>query len=158
MLRRTYDNQDCSVARTLEVVGERWTLLIVRDALMGICRFDEFRRRLGIAASVLSVRLDMLLAAGIIERLPYHSRPVRYEYHLTAKGHELAVIVFSLMRWGDRHLAGESGPPVTTHHSGCGGEVASRLVCEDCAAELTTDEIDISYVQPARHWVPAPHT
>jgi DNA-binding HxlR family transcriptional regulator len=150
MLRRTYDNQNCSVARTLEVVGERWTLLIVRDALMGIRRFDDFRRRLGVAASVLSLRLNRLVAAGVLDRVPYHSRPVRYEYGLTREGQELAQVVFALMQWGDRHLAGDGGPPVALHHSGCGGSAVPRLTCVNCEAELTVDEVDISYARRAR--------
>ncbi len=85
MLKRTYDGQDCSIARALEVVGERWTLLIVRDALLGLRRFDEFQRNLGIARKVLADRLRWLVDEGILERVPYQERPKRYEYHLTER-------------------------------------------------------------------------
>src|SRR6266540_4677400 len=85
MLNRTYDGQDCSIARALEIVGERWTLLIVRDALLGLRRFDEFQRNLGVARKVLADRLRWLVDEGILERVPYQERPKRYEYHLTAK-------------------------------------------------------------------------
>jgi DNA-binding HxlR family transcriptional regulator len=141
VLRRTYDNQVCSVARTLELVGERWTLLIVRDALMGVSRFGEFRRRLGVTASVLAGRLDRLAAAGVVERVPYQSRPTRYEYHLTSKGQELMSVVLSLMQWGDRHLTDEHGPPRTVRHRDCGGVVETRLRCRGCAAEPAPGEI-----------------
>jgi DNA-binding HxlR family transcriptional regulator len=141
VLRRSYDNQICSVAWALELVGERWTLLIVRDALLGISRFSDFRHRLGITASVLAARLDRLVSAGIIEQVPYQQHPVRYDYHLTPCGRELAMVVLSLMRWGDQHLAGEAGPPRTAHHESCGGEVEPRLVCQDCAAEVDPDEV-----------------
>jgi DNA-binding HxlR family transcriptional regulator len=142
MLKRTYDNQVCSVAWTLEVVGERWTLLIVRDALMmGVSRFGAFRQRLGIAASVLTARLDRLIAAGVLDRTPYHTRPVRYEYRLTPKGRELGLVVLALMHWGDQHLAGEAGPPRTARHDGCGGRVQSQLVCMTCAAAVSPDEV-----------------
>src|SRR5204862_441399 len=86
MLKRTYDGQDCSIAHALEVVGERWTLLIIRDALLGLRRFDEFQRNLGIARKVLADRLRWLVDEGILERAPYQERPERYEYHLTRKG------------------------------------------------------------------------
>ena len=86
MLRRTYEGQDCSIARALEVVGERWTLLIIRDALLGLRRFDEFQRNLGIARKVLADRLRWLVDEGILERVPYQERPERYEYRLTRKG------------------------------------------------------------------------
>lgn len=145
VLRRTYDNQSCSVARSLEVVGERWTLLVVRDALTGVSRFSEFRRRLGVAASVLSVRLDRLVEMGVLERVPYQRHPTRYEYRLTCRGEELAPVVFCLMRWGDRHLAGDAVPPLTSSHTGCGGQVEARLVCGECAVQVAHDEITMRY-------------
>src|SRR6266516_3725087 len=91
MLKRTYEGQNCSIARALEVVGERWTLLIIRDALLGLRRFDEFQRNLGIARKVLAERLRWLVDEGILERVPYQERPQRYEYHLTRKGRDLHV-------------------------------------------------------------------
>jgi DNA-binding HxlR family transcriptional regulator len=131
MLGRTYEDQVCSVARTLEIVGERWTLLIVRDALLGMRRFDEFHKSLGIARNVLSDRLGKLVERGILERVEYSERPARSEYHLTGAGRELGPIVVSLMHWGDRHAAGPDGPPRLTVHKGCGGPVAVRAVCAE---------------------------
>src|SRR5438128_9499987 len=105
MLNRTYEGQNCSVARALEVVGERWTLLIIRDALLGLRRFDEFQRNLGIARKVLADRLRRLVDEGILERVPYQQRPERYEYHLTRKGRDLHVALVGLRRWGDAYCS-----------------------------------------------------
>src|SRR3989442_14346362 len=105
MLNRTYDGQNCSIARALEIVGERWTLLIVRDALLGLRRFDEFQRSLGIARKVLADRLRWLVEEGILERVPYQQRPKRYEYHLTRKGRDLHVALVGLRQWGDEYCS-----------------------------------------------------
>src|SRR3982750_1007871 len=110
MLNRTYENQVCSIARALEIVGERWTILIVRDAFLGVRRFDDFQRSLGIARNVLADRPDRLVGAGIFERRRYQDRPPRYEYRLTERGHDLHPVIFSLMKWGDKHAA-PNGPP-----------------------------------------------
>jgi DNA-binding HxlR family transcriptional regulator len=133
MLKRTYDDQVCSLARALEVVGERWTLLIIRDALTGEARrFDEFLDRLDVARNVLTDRLRHLVDQGVMERVRYQERPERFEYKLTEKGAELATAVISLMNWGDRHLAGPEGPPRLIEHPRCGGKVSTQLVCETC--------------------------
>jgi DNA-binding HxlR family transcriptional regulator len=105
MLKRTYEGQDCSIARALEVVGERWTLLIVRDALLGPRRFDELQRDLGVARKVLADRLRRLVDEGILERVPYQERPKRYEYHLTRKGRDLHVALVGLRQWGDDYCS-----------------------------------------------------
>ena len=109
MLKRTYEGQNCSIARALEVVGERWTLLIIRDALLGLRRFDEFQRNLGIARKVLAERLRWLVDEGILERVRYQERPERYEYRLTRKGRELHVALVGLRQWGD-HYCSEKPP------------------------------------------------
>ena len=105
MLRRDYEGQNCSIARTLEVVGERWTLLIVRDVFLGLRRFDRLQESLGIARNVLADRLNRLVEQGILERVPYSKRPPRFEYRLTAKGRELNVALTALRQWGDKHLS-----------------------------------------------------
>jgi DNA-binding HxlR family transcriptional regulator len=143
MLGRTYDNQVCSIARTLEVLGERWTLLIVRDAILGLRRFDDFQRSLGVARNVLTDRLGRLVDAGILDRVPYQDRPARYEYRLTPMGRELGVPVISLMHWGDRHLADPAGPPRLTRHHDCGGSVALALVCDTCGGPIPPAEVDV---------------
>jgi DNA-binding HxlR family transcriptional regulator len=105
VLKRDYDGQNCSIARALEVVGERWTLLIVRDAFLGLRRFDEFQESLGIARNVLTDRLNRLVAEGILERVRYSERPERFEYRLTTKGRELNIALAGLRQWGDKHLS-----------------------------------------------------
>jgi len=105
MLKRDYEGQNCSIARALEVVGERWTLLIVRDVFLGKRRFDELQESLGIARNVLTDRLNRLVAEGILTRVPYSERPVRYEYRLTPKGLELNVALTALRQWGDKYLS-----------------------------------------------------
>jgi DNA-binding HxlR family transcriptional regulator len=109
MLKRDYEGQNCSIARALEVVGERWTLLIVRDVFLGKRRFDELQENLGIARNVLADRLGRLVEEGILERVPYSERPVRHEYRLTTKGLELNVALTALRQWGDRYLS--DAPP-----------------------------------------------
>lgn len=143
MLGRRYEDQICSIARTLEIVGERWTLLIVRDALLGLHRFDEFQRSLGIARNVLTDRLASLVAEGILTRTPYQLNPPRYDYRLTDKGRELFTLLLPLMHWGDRHLAGPDGPPRVARHAGCGGAVREHLACESCAQTLGIDEVSV---------------
>ncbi|NUT93161.1 MAG: helix-turn-helix transcriptional regulator [Saccharothrix sp.] len=141
MLRRTYDGQACSIARTLEVVGERWTLLIVRDAVRGVTRFDGFLASLPIARNVLSDRLAGLVRHGVLERVRYQERPPRHEYRLTAKGRELVPVLLSLMEWGDRHLADDAGPPVVPEHEGCGGVVDVHLTCRECSTVIAPTEV-----------------
>jgi len=141
MLNRTYENQVCSIARALEVVGERWTILIVRDAFLGVRRFDDFQRSLGIARNVLADRLDRLVEAGIFERRPYQDRPPRYEYRLTERGLDLHPAIFSLMKWGDKHAA-PNGPPRLTLHRGCGGEIDDHLTCSKCGARVTARQVE----------------
>ena len=116
MLPNDYAGQNCSIARALEVVGERWTLLIIRDALLGLCRFDQFQESLGIARNVLSDRLNRLVEEGILDRVRYCERPERYEYRLTTKGRDLAVALAGLRQWGDRYLS-EKPPWITRRRS-----------------------------------------
>ena len=136
MLYNTYDGQSCSVARALEVIGERWTILILRDAFLGIRRFDDFQRSLGIARNVLNARLQRLIEAGVLERRLYQERPDRHEYFLTEKGLDLWPVLVALIGWGDRHCAGPEGPPAVIVHEDCGGRVNDRRICERCDAEL----------------------
>lgn len=109
MLNRDYEGQDfCGVAKSLEIIGERWTLLIVRDAFFGLRRFEEFQASLGIARNVLTDRLNRLVDEGVFERVRYSERPERFEYRLTAKGRELHVALAALREWGDRHVRGQA--------------------------------------------------
>ncbi|MFH8385316.1 winged helix-turn-helix transcriptional regulator [Kitasatospora sp. NPDC018058] len=143
MLRHTYEGQDCNLARTLEVVGERWTLLIVRSALLGIQRFDGFLGNLDIARNVLTNRLARLVEHGLMERVPYQDKPVRYEYRLTTTGRDLTRAVIALMQWGDRNLPQELGPPRRADHIGCDGSIHVELHCSHCGRRVHDEEVDV---------------
>jgi DNA-binding HxlR family transcriptional regulator len=126
----------CSVARTVEVVGERWTMLILREAFLGVKRFDHIQRDLGIARNILSDRLGKLVDHGILEKRRYSDRPARFEYRLTAKGRDLYPIVVTLMQWGDKHAAGPAGTPVELVHEDCGHTTRPQLVCDGCGGPV----------------------
>ncbi|GHH86142.1 hypothetical protein GCM10018793_56930 [Streptomyces sulfonofaciens] len=136
MLRRDYDTQVCSIARALEVVGERWSLLLVRDVVFGVHRFEDFVERLGITRSVLTARLERLVGEGVLERRPYQEHPVRHEYLLTEKGRQLWPVLIHLARWGDTHYPSPEGPPRAFLHTGCGGAPDGHLLCTRCGAPL----------------------
>ena len=136
MLRRDYPDQDCSAAYTLEFIGERWTLLVIRDIFAGLRRFDQIQEDLGIARNVLSSRLQRLIDEGILERRAYSHNPPRAEYFLTEKGVDLWPILVTMMRWGDRHGDWPEGPPLRVVHKGCGGEMDDHFICERCGERL----------------------
>jgi DNA-binding HxlR family transcriptional regulator len=121
----------CSVARTLDVVGERWALLVVREAFLGSHRFDEIQRNTGAPRDILAARLKKLVDHGIMERRLYQDRPPRYEYHLTAAGEDLYPVITALRQWGDRHVEIPGSPPPTFEHA-CGGADPGVFVCPDC--------------------------
>jgi len=131
----------CSIARAMEVLGERWTFLILRECFYGVRRFSDMHRNLGIARNILSTRLHSLVAAGVLERVPYQQEPPRFEYRLTEAGRDLYPSIVTLMRWGDRHLTGELGPPVVLRHNVCGHEADPLLVCAHCREELHPHEV-----------------
>jgi DNA-binding HxlR family transcriptional regulator len=132
MLPRTYENENCSAARALELVGERWSLLLIRDALFrGVTRFADFKRSLGLASNVLASRLDSFVAAGLMDVRTYSGHPDHYEYVLTEKGRDMQPVVIALTAWGDRWAA-PRGAPVVYRHAGCGGRIEHRLTCTTC--------------------------
>lgn len=142
MLGSRYEGQVCSAARSLELVGERWSLLIVRDALFaGAARFSEFLRRLGLARNILSARLEGFVETGIMERVVREGSAYE-EYHLTEKGRDLAGVIVALTKWGDRWAA-PNGPPILYRHLDCRGEVLQQLVCAQCSAVIDHDELGI---------------
>jgi DNA-binding HxlR family transcriptional regulator len=136
MLPNDYSGQVCSIAAALEVVGERWSLLIVRDVMLGLRRFDEIQANLGVARNVLQTRLTRLVEQGVLERRLYQERPPRHEYRLTEKGLDLWPTVVALMQWGDAHAAPAAGAPTVIEHRGCGGAVDEHRICERCGARL----------------------
>ncbi|MEU4409803.1 helix-turn-helix domain-containing protein [Streptosporangium sp. NPDC023963] len=127
---------DCSVARTLSVIGDRWTMLVLRDAFLGVRRFDDFRNDLGLSRHLLADRLGTLVEHGILERRPYSERPLRHEYRLTAKGLDLYPVIISIAGWGDRWMAGEDGPPLPLRHRSCGEIIAPALTCPCCGERI----------------------
>jgi DNA-binding HxlR family transcriptional regulator len=138
--RKSFEDLNCSVAQCLEVVGEWWTLLIVRDAFFGVSRFDEFEERLGIARNVLTQRLERLVETGIFERVPYQEHPVRYDYRLTARGRDLAPVLTAMRQWGDRWAAPD-GPPVELVHDTCGHTARVVPTCSHCGERLRRDAV-----------------
>lgn len=140
VLGKTYDGQVCSIARALDVIGERWSLLIVRDALFaGVTRFSDFQHNLGIATNVLTSRLEGFVAAGLMERRRYTEHPALYEYLLTAKGRDLAPALIALTAWGDRWAGPDGGPPIEYRHTECGAAVSQQIVCEVCGPSVEQD-------------------
>ena len=135
--------QPCSIARSMAVLGERWTLVILRSAFMGARRFEDYQSSTGIARNILTDRLTKLVDAGILERRPYAEHPGRtlYEYRLTQKGHDLYPVLLSLMKWGDKY-GGMDDPPITLTHKTCGAEQTPVLVCGECGEELIAREVE----------------
>jgi len=138
-LQDTYRDQDCSVAAALEIVGARWTLLVVRSVMLGSHRFEELRATLGIATNVLQTRLTRLVEEGILERRRYQEHPPRHEYRLTEKGMALWPVIASLMDWGDTYLKG--APPLTFRHRDCGGVVDGHRICASCGERLEIADV-----------------
>jgi len=143
MKRTSLDHHPCSIARTLDVVGEWWTPLILRDVAYGVRRFGEIQEDLGISANVLADRLEVLVREGILEMRSYQERPPRHEYRLTEKGAELVPALLALMQWGDRwKWPGERGP-VRVVHTACGSEVHVAAYCPECERELSAAELRV---------------
>lgn len=140
VLGNAYPDQICSIASALEVVGERWSLLIVRDVMLGLRRFDQLQADLGIARNVLQTRLQRLIDHGVLEKRRYQERPERYEYMLTDKGLDLWPAIVALMQWGDRYGAPD-GAPTVLEHRGCGGLVDAHRCCTVCGARLTARDV-----------------
>jgi DNA-binding HxlR family transcriptional regulator len=138
---RWFSLEDCSVGKTLEVVGERWTLLLLREAFYGVRRFDEFQRNLGVARNILTDRLQRLVGHGIFERRQYSERPPRFEYRLTQRGIDLYPALISLMAWGDRYLAEGAGGPVVLEHKGCGQPSVPYMACSACGEAITARDM-----------------
>jgi DNA-binding HxlR family transcriptional regulator len=142
MQRTDFGEMACSIARTLEVIGEPWSPLILRDVWVGISRFEQLQADLGISRKVLTERLGHLVERGVIERRPYDNRP-RYEYALTAKGLELVDVLMVMVRWGDKWTAGQAGPPVLYRHHACGQVGPVDLRCERCGQPMHAADVDV---------------
>jgi DNA-binding HxlR family transcriptional regulator len=127
--------RQCSIARTLDIVGEKWALLAVREVFLGNRRFDEMVKRTGAPRDTLAARLRTLVGAGVLERRQYSEHPARFEYRLTDAGRDLYPVITTLMRWGDQYLAGDDGPPLVLQHH-CGHQLVATVVCEACGEPL----------------------
>jgi DNA-binding HxlR family transcriptional regulator len=142
MQRTNFGEMVCSIARTLDVFGEPWTPLILRDVWAGFTRFDQIQADLGISRKVLTERLHHLLEQGVLDRRPYDRRP-RYEYVLTEKGLGLVDVLMVMAAWGDRWEAGEAGPPVLYRHHACGEITAVDLRCHHCDSPMHAADVDL---------------
>ena len=131
---RNIGAMNCSVARTLELIGDRWTLLIVHEAFLGVHRFEQFNERLGVARNILTVRLQALVRHGVLDRVLYQERPARYEYRLTDRGRDLHGVICLLREWGDKWLPGKDGPSIVIEHTACGRDFVPVVTCSHCQA------------------------
>ncbi len=132
---------DCTIARTLSVIGDRWTLLVLRDAFLGTRRFEAFQSSLGITRHRLADRLRKLVEHGVLRRERYQEAPARFEYRLTEKGRDLYGVIVMIAGWGDKHMAGKKGPPVERVHRRCGHVTALRLACDHCGDVVTARDM-----------------
>ena len=140
-----YSRQSCSIAATLEVIGDPWTLLVIRDAFQGVSRFEQWQDRLGVARNVLASRLKTLVAHGVLEVRPYSERPPRNEYVLTTKGKDLSDVLLTLHGWGSKHLYGEADSGVTFTHKTCGSELSPRLACSCCGEIVKRSDVAVDF-------------
>lgn len=134
-------DQPCSMSRSLAVIGDRWTLLILRDAFMKVRRFEDFQKDLGIARRVLTERLAKLVEAGVLKKVPYQDGPERFEYRLTEMGLDLYPVILSMVHWGDKYFAGKAGPPIVHRHKTCGHEFHSVLTCSECGEAVGAHDV-----------------
>lgn len=135
--------EKCSVARTVSVIGDRWTLMVLRDCFLGVRRFDAFQERLGITRHILADRLKKLVGAGVLARVLYEERPARYEYRLTPRGLDLYPVLMGLVHWGDEYLAGEAGRPLLHRHLTCGCDFDPVLTCSVCGEAVTARQVQV---------------
>ena len=140
MERKSFAGMHCSVAQCLEVVGEWWSMLIIRDAFLGVTRFDDFQERLGIARNILNQRLTRLVEEGVLDKVAYSDHPPRYDYRLTAKGRDLWPVLTSMRQWGDKYAAPD-GPPLKVTHKKCGKTSQAIMTCSACGETLTARDV-----------------
>ena len=136
-------DQSCSVARSVAVIGDRWTLMLLRDCFLGVRRFEEFERRLGISRSVIADRLKHLVDEGVLRREAYRDNPPRHEYRLTDKGLALHPVIMAIVHWGDVHYAGAEGPPLIHRHKACGCDFAPVLTCSACGDPVSARDVEV---------------
>jgi DNA-binding HxlR family transcriptional regulator len=137
------EDEACSMARTISVIGDRWTLLILRDCFLRVRRFEEFQARLGVTRPILARRLRQLVEDFVLAKVPYQQRPLRYEYRLTQKGLDLYPIVMAIVHWGDIHMSGKKGRPLLHQHLGCGKTFDPVVVCSECGEPLDPKRVHV---------------
>jgi DNA-binding HxlR family transcriptional regulator len=135
--------ENCSMARTVSVIGDRWTLLILRDCFLRVRRFEDFQERLGITRPILASRLKKLVDEFVLVKVPYQQRPVRYEYRLTQKGLDLYPVVMAIVHWGDVYMAGKTGRPLLHTHDLCGKDFDPVLVCSECGEPVVAKQVHV---------------
>ncbi|HEV7209061.1 MAG TPA: helix-turn-helix domain-containing protein [Mycobacteriales bacterium] len=140
MERKSFADMHCSVAQCLEVVGEWWSMLILRDVFLGVTRFDQFQERLGISRNILGQRLGRLVDEGILEKIPYSEHPPRYDYRLTGKGRDLWPVLTAMRQWGDKHAAPD-GPPLQVIHRRCGKVSKAVMTCSACGETIAARDV-----------------
>ncbi|HEX6359459.1 helix-turn-helix domain-containing protein [Actinophytocola sp.] len=141
MRRTSFARWPCSIARTMDLLGDQWTLLVLREAFNGVRRFDQLQAELGIARNTLTERLDRLTGAGLLDRVRYQDRPARYEYPLTEMGRDFFPVMAAIIRWGDEWLADETGPPRLLRHLDCGKTTTAAVSCVHCGGPMTADHV-----------------
>jgi DNA-binding HxlR family transcriptional regulator len=156
MQRTNFGEMQCSIARTLDVIGEPWSPLILRDVWVGLTRFEQIQADLGISRKVLTERLHHLVEHDVLERRPYDRRP-RFEYVLTQRGTELVDLLMVMAGWGDRWLAGEAGPPVLYRHHACGEISTVDLRCARCGQPMHAGDVEVQ-AGPGSAGKPGPST
>jgi DNA-binding HxlR family transcriptional regulator len=135
--------QRCSVARALAVIGDRWTLVVLRDCFLGVRRFEAFQARLGISRSIIAARLKLLVDEGVLRKEAYQDRPARHEYRLTQKGLDLYPVIMAIVHWGDDYYAGEAGPPLVLRHKSCGHDFAPVTTCSQCSEAIGARDVEV---------------
>ncbi|MBL8674718.1 MAG: helix-turn-helix transcriptional regulator [Rhodospirillales bacterium] len=150
---RELGRETCSVARTVSVIGDRWTLLVLRDCLLRVRRFEDFQASLGITRHVLADRLRKLVKAGVLRKELYSARPRRHEYRLTDKGLDLHPVIMAIVHWGDVHLAGARGRPLLHTHAACGHDFDPVTTCSACAAPVAARDVRVRPGPGARRMV-----
>jgi DNA-binding HxlR family transcriptional regulator len=137
------EDEQCSLARTVAVIGDRWTLLILRECFLRTRRFEEFQSRLGITRHLLSERLKKLVRFGVLRRVPYQDSPARYEYILTQRGLDLYPIVMAIVHWGDTHMVDERGRPLLHEHKSCGRLFNPVMICSECGEPIKARQVHV---------------
>jgi DNA-binding HxlR family transcriptional regulator len=139
--RTPFADWPCSIARSVDLLGDWWTPLVLRETYLGVRRFEDFQRNLGIGRNILTQRLNRLVEEGMLARRPYQERPVRHEYVLTDKGRDFYPVMAAMQAWGDRWLAGAEGPPVVLHHRRCDHDMEAEVVCSHCGEPISVRDV-----------------